>query len=580
MANLEIVSRFPKRFPLAVVRLSLMALAVGSLASYGTMGFRYLCEVLPQCFYSKTGGSMTFAFAGIPAWQLVTGLTAAGVIIGCAPKLLRFDRFQNPADVIIASHEGEAKIPVKEGAYSAIFSAFAIGMGAPVGRYGPAVHLGASIGSWLGQCLRMTRRARQTLLGCGVASAISASFDAPIAGVIFAHEVIIGHYSLRAFAPITIASVLGNLLPRLHDYEFTALRLGNPVGVHGAWDHLIFALIGLIGALVSIGFMQSMLHSSKWIKKSPLPHWSHPALAGLIAGLVGIKLPQVLGLGDEVIFGILSQTPDVLFFSIGTVITLLVAKLVVTSLAIGCRIPGGVFAPSLFLGAMLGAAIALICGVREDYQVCVLVGMGAVISSVVGAPISTILIVFELTRNYDAATAVMIGVVVANAFVTRTYARSYFHRQIRLSGIDLDRGMELRNLEGRTIGQIMRTQWLSVSPNTPLSVVEDLICRHRNQDLYVIDSDGHLEGKIEPVDLLAERAETAGEISREPGVVFSVDESVAAGLEVVGQFAGNSLPVVESLETGKLAGIVTENDFVRAYNDAVIEARDERRGYS
>lgn len=580
MPNLEIVSRFPKRFPLAIVRLSLLALAVGSLASYGTMGFRYLCEVLPQMFYSKSGGSMTFAFAGIPAWQLVSGLTLAGAIVGLAPKWLKFERFHGPADVIIASHEGEAKIPVKEGACSAIFSAFAIGMGAPVGRYGPAVHLGASIGSWLGQCLKMTRRARQTLLGCGVASAISASFDAPIAGVIFAHEVIIGHYSLRAFAPITIASVLGNLVPRLHDYEFTALRLGNAVGVHDAWDYLIFAFIGLIGAIVSIGFMQSMLHSSKLIEKTPLPRWSHPALAGLIAGLVGVKLPQVLGLGDQVIVGILSQTPDVLFFSIGTVITLLVAKLIVTSLAISWRIPGGVFAPSLFLGAMLGAAVALMFGVREDYQICVLVGMGAVISSVVGAPISTILIVFELTRNYDAATAVMIGVVVANAFVTRTYARSYFHRQIRLSGVDLDRGMEVRNLEGRTIGEIMRTQWLSVTPSTPISVVEDLIRRNRNQDIYVIEDDGHLVGKIEPVDLLADRGETAGEICRELGVIFSADESVAAGLEVVKEFAGHSLPVVESLETGKFAGIVTENDFVRAYNKAVVEARDERRGYS
>ncbi len=578
MPNLEFVTRIPKRFPLSTFRVLALALIVGWLASYGTMGFRWLCESIPRWVYARTGGSMAFAFAGIPGWQLILGLTLGGLLVGMVPRWFRFERFQGPADVILASHEGEAKIPAKEGVFSALCSALMIGLGASVGSYGPSLHLGASFGSWIGRWT--TRRARQTLLGCGVAAAISGSFNAPIAGVIFAHEVIIGHYSLRAFAPITIASVLGNLLPRLHEYEFTALHLGQDLGIHESMDYLAFASIGLIGALVSIGFMQAMLQSTKLIDRTRLPKWSHPALAGLITAIVGISLPQALGIGDDVIYGILNQNPNVLSFSLSAILMLLIAKLALTSLAIGLRIPGGVFAPSLFLGAMLGAATAILTGIQEDYQVCVLVGMGAVISSVVGAPVATILIVFELTHNYQAATAVMVGVVVANATVTRLYARSYFHRQIRLSGVDLDRGMEARILEERKLKEIMQTQWVSVSPDTPISVVEDLFRTHRHQDIYVIDADSRLLGRIDPVDLLAKPSGTAGDHCREPGVVFSKDESVAAGLAVIADFAGNSLPVVESFDGGQLAGIVTESELIQAYNAAVIAARDERRGYS
>lgn len=563
-------------FPYPVF-LAFVAVIVGALAAYGASGFRLGFDVISEAVYGiersgSEGAGWAPRFQGVPLWMLAAGLGGGGLVLGLLPLALRIRGYQGPADVILAVREHDGRIGLKSGLLTAFGSALAIGLGAPVGRYGPAVHLGATLGSATGQALRLRPTAIQILLGGGVAGAIASSFNAPIAGVIFVHEAIIGHYALTAFAPITVASVTAFAVTHLHGIDYITLQAPQESGAFlSLGDYPFYALLGLAGAGVAIVFMQGMLKASEWGDRLALPGWLRPMLAGLATALVGWQFPAVLGLGDELIDALLDEPG----FALPWLAALLVAKLATSSLCLGWRMPGGVFAPALFLGAALG-------GLAEHLpwdlngHICVIVGMGAVISSVVGAPIATILIVFELTRDYEATTAVMIGVVAANATVTRFFSRSFFHRQLRLRGVDLGRGLEQRLLEKRTIGEIMKTEFASVAPDTPRAELSEKFAVMLGSDFFVVDQDGILLGRIAAEDLLKGTGETAGELCRPQEAVLYRDQSIESRLGMAGVFKTSTIPVVESDDRRKLVGIVSDADLIQAYRHAVGEARRMR----
>jgi CIC family chloride channel protein len=211
------VARLRRRLNYSLPGLIALAVPLGYVVAYGAYGFRLVVGQFSDWVHAVGRVS-----TGMSEMLL---LAAGGLFFGLVLKFLGWERFQGPANVIVAVREGEGRLEVKNGAITAACDALALGMGASVGRYGPAVQLGATVGSLLGQSVGLTRAGLRVLLGCGVAAAISASFNAPIAGVLFANEVIIGHFSLRAFAPITVASVVAVGMTRFHGFEFVALKL-------------------------------------------------------------------------------------------------------------------------------------------------------------------------------------------------------------------------------------------------------------------------------------------------------------------------------------------------------------------
>jgi CIC family chloride channel protein len=561
------VSRIHRHLNFSLLGLSLLAIPVGLIAAYGAWGFREAFGLMGKWFRSDSVSSE----GTLHLMELAVGGLFSGIVL----TLLKWNRFRNPAHVIVAVSENDGKLRLRDGLITSVADALSLALAAPVGRYGPAVYLGATIGSVFGQAFKLNPTSIRILLGCGVAAGISAAFNAPIAGVIFAHEVILGHFRLRAFAPITLASVAAVGLTRFHQVEYVGLKLWSAPHPVTLGDYPVFLLLGVVTALVAMVYMSGIMRASQVADRFRIPLFFQPMIGGALAGLVALWMPLVLGLGDDTFLAMLEQDLERPRFDLLALGSLCVAKLLASGLCLGLRYPGGVFTPAMFIGASLGGVYGMLVP-SVDYQISVLVGMGALVGAVVGAPLSVILIVFELTENYQAATAVMVAVVAANGVVTRYFSRSLFHRQIRYWGIEINRPDEQRILAKRHVSELTRRKILTISNEYTIGEAMEELGSNLGREIFVIDGRGELVGKLPQVGWEEWNPEDPVEtIAVLPEVVLSLEESVWSGFEKLEQAGAGSAPVVESEDSRILAGVAAFPEFLAAYRSAVKKGRKD-----
>ena len=301
------------------------------------------------------------------------------------------------------------------------------------------VHLGATLAAAICQVFRLPDSMRRVLLACGVASAVSASFNAPIAGALFAHEVVLGHYALSATVPIVMSSVVGSILSRMWFGDAAAFVIPAHQ-ITSYWEFPAFVLLGLTCAVVTILF-QSALIGTDWAARNiTMPLWLRPAVGGLAVGGIAVFFPHVLGVGYEATDMALQSV-----LPISLMLSLLVMKTAATAITLASRFGGGIFSPSLYLGAMAGGAFGLIAAsvfpeLASSEGLYAILGMGAVAASMLGAPVSTVMIVFELTGGYALSIALLVTVFIAVGITQAVYGRSYFHWQLESRGIMLQEG--------------------------------------------------------------------------------------------------------------------------------------------
>lgn len=429
-------SFFDERQPLVWA----LALAIGIGSAYLAILFREMIGIFQLLWLGSTGERVYVIARDLPTWVVIAAPAAGGLLVGLLLQyVVPSRRAQGVADVIEARALLGCRIPLRTGLSSALVSAISLGFGASTGREGPVVHLGAALASALEDLFKLPHTARRVLLACGVAAAVSASFNAPIAGVLFALEVILAHYALRAFVPITIASVAAAVIARIHLGDFPAFIIPD-YKITSYWEFPAFALLGLTCAGVAIAFYFAIVACDRLAMSVDVPVWTRPVVGGILVGLIATQLPQVLGVGYDATDDALNQ-----FFSVGLLLTLLVAKTAATAISIACRFGGGVFSPSLYLGAMAGGAFGLIAaGVFPDsassHGLYAILGMGAVAAAVLGAPISTVLIVFELTGDYSMAIALMLAVSISTGLTQAVHGQSFFAWQLSTRGLFLQEG--------------------------------------------------------------------------------------------------------------------------------------------
>ena len=519
------------------------------------------------------------SFTDVPKWHILAALTGGGLFIGLLYVALKLPRGHGPADAIIARINNDGILPIREGISTALICASSIGLGASVGRYGPAVHLGATLGSGFGHAFKLGRTNTVTFLGCGVASAIACSFNTPIAAVIFTHEAIIGHYSLRAFAPITIAAVAGNAVAIHHGRFFDGFQNLTAPAELTLDQYPLFAIVGLVSGLFAIIYMRSIVFMGKTVKKTNIPLWSRPMIAGLAIGIVALWLPNLLGLVEETTTQVIQD--EGVEYILQVLCLLIIFKIAATALCLSCGMHGGVFGPALCIGAMVGAALAMAYD-ASYYQIFALAGMGACISSVVGAPIATILIVFELNQNYSVATAVMVAVVISNLLTNKYFARSFFLFQVQAAGFDINAGREVLILQRRRIKEVMEKDYFTIEPEADLNAVEKALRANPESDLFVTDSQQKLLGTINLAgawdNLKKNNNQTAADLAKLPEHTLTEDTDLNRGFEIIEEFVGVSIPVVENEENMRLTGIIYEANVIQAYNEAVKTARGEEQG--
>ena len=433
-----------------------LALAIGVAGAFAILGFRFGIGYVQYLWLGNSNENVVGTLASFRApWVVVAGPTLGGLVVGLIIwKFVKERRAHGIADVIEAGALHKADISLRAGLVSAVASAISIGSGASVGREGPAVHLGAAVAAFLDRQFSLRPAARRVLLASGTAAAVSASFNAPIAGVLFAHEVILGHFALSAFVPTVLAAVTATLITRIWLGDFPAFILSEQQ-ITSYWEFPAFALLGVVCGLVAVCFQLTVMTADWSARRFAMPLWLRPALGGLAVGMMALSVPEILGVGYEATSLAIREN-----YTLGWLLVLLVAKTVATAISLASRFGGGVFSPSLYLGAMAGGAFGIIAAsavpdYASNYGVYALLGMGAVAGAVLGAPISTAVIVFELTGGYELTIALLLSVSIASMIMQVLLGKSFFDWQLSQRGVFLREGSHLRIVRTSTVRDFM-----------------------------------------------------------------------------------------------------------------------------
>ena len=611
------------------VILSVMALLLGAMAGALAILFRLAIDGVQILALGFPGEQLITLLREEPWWRMLLAPTVGGLLIGLFVHFyMPGRRPQGVAQVIQASALRGGRMNLVIGIKAACVSAASIGVGASVGREGPVVHLGATVGSYLATVLHLGRSLTRTLLGCGVAAAVAASFNAPIAGVFFALEVVVGHYALSAFAPVVIASVTGTIVSRMYYGDYPAFILPETYTIESFWEFPAFALLGVVCAAAAIVFIFAVGLADGAFNRARLPGWARPAVAGLLVGaLAAFGFPHLLGVGYEATDLALSEV-----YPLDMLIALGALKIAATAVCLAAGFGGGVFSPALFIGAMTGGAFGLIATeafphLSSGHGAYTLVGMGAVAGSVLGAPISTILMIFELTGDYALTIAVMVSTVIASVITQQLHGRSFFIWQLERQGISLSGGQEARLLRAIRVRQLVDRTYATVRPDTPVAQVRELLVKAPWGELFVteplpdpasagagagaakpaetgggqyeaLDDDDtaaadheppgeHLLGTITFHDLSEAAFDTsqdnrltAGDMMRPAPTVLELNDDLERAVKVFGASGEVHLPVVDDRTSFRLQGVAHEHELMATYHRALTQARREERGES
>jgi CIC family chloride channel protein len=567
------------------VVMAAVAVVVGGTAAGGAIAFREAIDYFQLLFLGFRSDRVATLAAEMEWWRLILAPAIGGLLVGLFCKyVMPGGRPQGVANVIESSALRVGRMSMRQGLGAAVISAASIGCGASVGREGPAVHLGASLASFLGRQLNLTRSQARTLLGCGVASAVAASFNAPIAGVFFALEVVIGHYALSAFAPIVIASVFGTILSRIWFGDFPAFEVPGH-HITSFLEFPAFVILGGVCAVAAVALMRVAAFVEVQGQRLPLPRWLHPAGAGLIVGIVALEFPEILGVGYEAMDGALNEA-----YGLQMLIALAVLKILMTALCISAGFGGGVFSPSLFIGAMIGGAYGLIAAIpfpelSSGHGAYTMIAMGAVAAATLGAPISTILIIFELTGDYKLTVGVMVAVVIASLITRVWHSPSFFTDQLRRRGVHIHGGHDVTALRNLKVHDLMQQDHVSVMMDTGLDSLRNRLRLAPMNELFVVDSAEKLVGTITladlgevAFDLSHDREYTAIDLARKHPPFLELADDLEKAIRRFSEAEEGLLAVVDSADRMRLIGCLHERDVMRAYNQALITQQAEEHG--
>jgi len=565
-----------------------LAILVGLLTGGGIILFRegiVLVEVL--CFGLHDHSHLATFAAALPWWMVLLPPILGGLAVGLLHRAVMPDgRPESVAHVLEATHLRGGRMSFGRGMAAALGSLVSLGVGASVGREGPAVHLGATLGAAVARLARFGRIGSRTLLGCGAGAAVAASFNAPIAGALFAHEVVVGHYATSAFAPVVISSITATVVSRQWFGDAPAFLLPADLTLTSALEFPAFALLGCIGGLLAAAFMASLMGMTRLAAHLPGPTWARPALAGLGVGLLALSWPEILGVGYEVTDRALNGG-----LTLDTALAVTVVKLLATALCLGLGFGGGVFSPSLTLGAVAGCAFGLVAlslfpALSSGAGAYAVVGMGAVAAAVLGAPISTSLIIFELTANYALTMAVMVAVVLATTVAQAiTGHRSVFHWQLARRGLDVDTDRQRLILRDVRVRDLVTRHPPTVLAAASLADVAEAFRASDGRPLFVVDAADRLLGSIVLTDVSealldrdANADRTALDLALTDPPVLTVTETLDDALDRLEDLRDPHVAVVEDRESMRLVGVVRDRALMQAQARALTRLRAEDRG--
>ena len=539
----------------------IVGLVVSIVANLFIEGARYFLSL--QSSYS----TLTVQVSGFDINLLPTlAMLISAVLILVVRKSLGVTKWSGPADSIYALHQQKIGVDIRVGLGSTLAAFISASGGASVGQYGPLVHFGSTVATILSRFPGLQIN-RDILLACGVSAAISAGFNAPIAGIIFAHEALLRRFSIGAVAPVSVAAIVASASNQY--FGFANLAFAVPSSNLELAEVVPFLILfAPICSAVAVIYMLSLRQGMKFAASGKYSFTTLIFSTAIAVGIIGAFLPDVLGLGSSQINNMVNGQYTLAFLSL-----ILIAKILVTAACISFGFFGGVFGPALFVGGALGGILAgllIEIGLPVDYgSIITIATLAAVGSSVIGAPISVVLIVVELTGSYDYGLMALLSVTLCSTLTYRFFGLSYFDRQLLDRGIDLTRGREHINMTQIYVAELQLSDSLFFQRDAAPEHILQSMQENQTTEVYILNEDKSLFGKLDLHSLISNMDNFEADIDQSPTKLDTTNSLVEA-LEIASEFVGESIPIMDG---EKFLGAITEGDLFKK----VLEIEDSLR---
>jgi len=554
-----------------------MAILIGLLGGFGAVGIQYLIKLIQKIFWGNWEFSLEYVIS-LPVYMKILVPTFGGLLVGIIVYFFASEAKGHGVPEVMASialRSGIIRPRVVFGKLLA--SALCIGTGGSVGREGPVIQIGSAIGSSVGQFTRVNPNRMKIFVACGAAAGIAAAFNAPVAGALFSVEVILGDFGVAQFSPIVIAAVVATVVSRTFFGDFPAFVVPKYELVSPN-ELFFYALLGLISGFIALLYIKVLYKFEDFFEDLKIPGVLKTVIGGLLIGVLGIFIPNIYGVGynsmDMALHGQMIWT---------TMLMLVFVKIIATSITLGSGGSGGIFAPSLFIGTMtggfFGALIHQYIPNTASPGAYALVGMGALVAGATHAPITAILIIFEMTTDYKIILPLMISCVIATLLTTKIQRESIYTLKLIRRGVNLFRGREVNILRSLPVSEIMQANPSVIPARTNFNELMNLLMESSHTQFFVTDSSGRLSGSISIQDVrraLAHEEYLSNLLIAQdlvnPNIArLNQEDTLDTAMKLFGQFGSDEIPVVDSKDENKIIGSVRYRDIISAYNRELVK---------
>ncbi|MEE8604478.1 MAG: chloride channel protein [Candidatus Aminicenantaceae bacterium] len=555
------------------IRLTLLAVLVGLVAGFASILFKLMIQFFQNLFWRAE--SIISVVATQP-WYLTILIPAAGALL-ISPLIYygaREAKGHGVPEIMESLVFRGGRIRTKVVAIKALASSICIASGGSVGREGPIVQISSTIASSIGRLFRIQEKGLRTLVAAGAAAGIGATFNAPIAGALFAVEVLLGEFGIYSFSPIIVASVISTLTSRLVTGDFAAFTVPKYTLI-SVWEIGPYVLLGIVSGLVAILFIKVLYFFEDKFDDLRIHPLIKPILGGILIGVIGLKFSHIFGVGYESINACLTNNLGYLL-----ALVLVFAKILSTSLTLGSGGSGGIFAPSLFLGAMTGNFIGSLFHQAFPSSISSpgafsLVGMGAVVAAATHAPITAIIIIFELTNDYKIILPLMLSCIIASFMTVGVHKESIYTMKLKRRGIIFSEGREVNILKSFAVKDFISHDYQLFINTERVGKIIDQAIGSKHHSFQIVDAENNHIGCFalnQLKNLLEEKDIVDSFVIAQDLAVTDIKLDYEDNLEKAMKIFGRTdVAEIAVLQNRKFAGVVKRKDVIEAYNHEIIK---------
>lgn len=550
---------------------------VGVLGGYGAVVFRWLLDLMREFSYGGTGDFIKL-LEGHAWWYRLMVPTIGGLLVGPFIYFLaREAKGHGVPEVMEAVSLKGGYIRHRVSPVKALASAASIAVGGSVGLEGPFVQIGSGLGSTIGQFFKASPNRMRVLVGCGAAAGIAATFNAPLAGMMFALEIILGEYAIATFSPIVVSAVMATAISRFYFGDHPAFIVPGYHLISG-WEFIFYAVLAAGAGAVAVLFTTVLYKVEDLADAVPIPGYLKTPVAGLMLGLIGLAFPMALGVGYEGMELCLNNQ-----MAWWLMLSVLLVKILASSVSLAGGMSGGIFAPSLFMGAMFGGAFGHLVNmifpdITAGAGAYAIVGMAAVVAGTTHGPLSAFLILFEMTGGYKIILPLMIGCVVATLVARAIRPESIYTLKLLRRGVDIQSGKEMNVLRSMTVAQAMRSDVETVDRGMSLRRFAEVLTRSKNTSFPVVGPNQELVGIVSYADYGEHFRDpnlwdvvVVGDMATRKVITVKATDNLESALTKISARDFATLPVVDGEGGGRVVGVISHRDIISTYSRQVLK---------